>query len=206
MSLLDKVDLKKTLKELYNPSTKEIGVVDVPTMNFLLIDGEGSPASPQYREAIEALFAVAYTLKFMVKKGRSVDFTVMPLEGLWWMDDMAHFAADEEAKNKWKWTAMIMQPQYVTVADFKAAIEQVRKKKNPMALPKMRFESFKEGLVAQILYTGPFADEGPTIQKIHTHITGSGRQLSGKHHEIYLNDPSRTAPEKLKTILRQPMS
>lgn len=202
--LMGKVDLKKEFKQLYNPSVKEISVVDVPAMNFLFVDGEGAPASPQYVEAVGALFSVAYTLKFMVKKTKGVDYGVMPLEGLWWMDDMTQFSADR--KDEWKWTAMIMQPKYVTAEDFKAAVEQVRKKKNPPALPKVRFESFKEGPSAQILYVGPFSDEGPTILKIHAYIQNSGHSLSGKHHEIYLNDPSKTAPGKLKTIIRQPFS
>jgi hypothetical protein len=203
---LEKVDFKKELKQLYQPSAKEISVVEVPSMNFLLVDGEGAPGSAQYGEAVSALFSVAYTLKFMVKKGKSVDYGVMPLEGLWWMDDMAKFGADNESKKKWKWTAMIMQPKYVSSDDFKVAVEQTMKKKDLPALPKVRFETFKEGPSAQIMYVGPFAEEGPTIQKIHAHIKASGHQLSGKHHEIYLNDPSKTAPEKLKTVIRQPMS
>ncbi len=201
--LLDKVDLKKELKNLYNPSAKEVSVVDVPAMNFLLVEGEGAPTSPQYSEAIEALFSVAYTLKFMIKKGKGVDYTVMPLEGLWWVDDMTKFSA--ERKDEWKWTAMIMQPKYVSADDFQAAVEQVKKKKNPAALSKVRFESFKEGTAAQIMYIGPFSAEGPTITKMHANIQNSGHTLSGKHHEIYLNNPGTTAPEKLKTILRQPM-
>jgi hypothetical protein len=200
---MDKIDLKKELKHLYNPSSKEVSVVDVPAMNFLLVDGEGAPTSPQYSEAIEALFNVAYILKFMVKKSQGVDYAVMPLEGLWWVDDMTKFNADK--KNEWKWTAMIMQPKYVGAEDFKLAVEQVKKKKNPAALSKVRFESLKEGEAAQIMYVGPFSAEGPTIQKIHAQIQTSGHQLSGKHHEIYLNNPATTAPEKLKTILRQPM-
>jgi hypothetical protein len=201
---MHKVDLKKELEQLYNPSAKEISVVDVAAMNFLLVDGEGAPASPQYVEAVEALFSVSYTLKFMVKKTVGVDYGVMPLEGLWWMDDMTKFSVDR--KGEWKWTALIMQPKYVTVEDFKAAVEQVRKKKNPPALSKVRFESFKEGTAAQIMYVGPFSDEGPTLRKIHAYIQNSGHNLRGKHHEIYLNDPSKTAPEKLKTVLRQPFS
>jgi hypothetical protein len=200
---LEKVDFKKELKQLYNPSAKEVSVADVPTMNFLFVDGEGAPASPQYVEAVSALFSVAYALKFMVKRGKSVDYGVMPLEGLWYVDDMTKFDANK--KEEWKWTAMIMQPKYVTAEDFKVAVEQTKKKKDLPALPKVRFESFKEGPSAQIMYTGPFSDEGPTIQKIHAAIKASGHQLSGKHHEIYLNDPSKTAPEKLKTVLRQPM-
>jgi hypothetical protein len=201
---MDKMDLKKELKNLYNPSSKEISTVDVPAMNFLLVDGEGAPTSPQYSAAIEALFSVSYTLKFMVKKGKGIDYAVMSLEGLWWVDDMTMLSADR--KDEWKWTAMIMQPRYVSAEDFKMVVEQVKKKKNPAALPKVCFESFKEGPVAQIMYVGPFSAEGPTIARIHPHITSSGHELSGKHHEIYLNNPATTAPEKLKTILRQPMT
>ena len=200
---MDKIDLKKELKNLYNSSAKEVTVVDVPAMNFLLVEGEGAPTSPQYGEAIEALFGVAYTLKFMVKKGKGVDYAVMPLEGLWWVEDMTKFSP--ERKDEWKWTAMIMQPKYVTAEDVKVAVEQVKKKKNPAALPKVKFESFKEGPAAQIMYVGPFSAEGPTIAKMHAHIQNTGHVLSGKHHEIYLNNPATTAPEKLKTILRQPM-
>jgi hypothetical protein len=201
--LLDKIYLKKELKNLYNPPAKDVTAIDVPAMNFLLVNGEGAPTSPQYSEAIEALFAVAYTLKFMVKKGKGNDYAVMPLEGLWWVDDMTKFSADR--KDEWKWTAMIMQPKYVVAEDVNLAVEQVKKKNNSAALSKVRFESFKEGPAAQIMYVGPFSAEGPTIAKIHMYIQNSGHTLSGKHHEIYLNNPATTAPEKLKTILRQPM-
>ena len=200
---MDKIDLKKELKNLYNPSAKEVTVINVPAMNFLLINGEGAPTSPQYSEAVEALFSVAYTLKFTIKKSKGIDYAVMPLEGLWWVDDMTKFSADR--KEEWKWTAMIMQPEYVSADEVKVAVEQVKKKKNPTALPKVRFESFKEGPAAQIMYVGPFSAEGPTITKIHAYIQNSGHMLSGKHHEIYLNSPATTAPEKLKTIIRQPM-
>jgi hypothetical protein len=200
---MEKIDLKKELKNLYNPSSKEVSAVDVPSMNFLIINGEGAPTSPQYSEAIEALFNVSYTLKFIVKKSKAIDYGVMPLESLWWVDDMTKFSADK--KDEWKWTAMIMQPKYVTAKDFKTAIEQVKKKKNSAGLPKLRFESLKEGPSAQIMYIGPFSAEGPTIQKIHAYIQNSQHTLNGKHHEIYLNNPATTAPEKLKTILRQPM-
>lgn len=200
---MDKIDLKKELKNLYNPSAKEVTVVDVPAMNFLVVNGEGTPASPQYIEALEALFSVSYTLKFMIKKIKGVDYVVLPLEGLWWVDDMTKFSPDR--KDEWKWTAMIMQPKYINAEDVKMAVEQVKKKKNPAALPKVRFESFKEGPSAQIMYIGPFSAEGPPIIKIHSHIQNNGHALSGKHHEIYLNNPATTAPEKLKTIIRQPM-
>ena len=201
---MEKIDFKKELKHLYNPSAKEINAVDVPAMNFLLVNGEGAPTSPQYSQAIEALFSVSYTLKFMIKKSMGVDFSVMPLESLWWVDDMTKFSADR--KNEWKWTALIMQPKYVTANDVILAVEQVKKKKNPPALPKLQFENFKEGPAAQIMYVGPFSAEGSTIEKIHKYIQSNGHKLSGKHHEIYLNNPATTAPEKLKTILRQPMT
>jgi hypothetical protein len=198
-----KIDFKKELKQLYNPSAKEVSVVDVPAMNFLMIDGEGAPSSPQYMQSIEALFTVSYTLKFMIKKVQSIDYAVMPLEGLWWMDNMAEFST--ERKDEWKWTSMIMQPEYVKEADVKTAIEQARKKKELPAIDKLRFECFKEGLAAQIFYVGPYSEEGPTVAKIHEYIRKTGHELSGKHHEIYLNNAAKVAPEKWKTVIRQPM-
>jgi hypothetical protein len=202
---LEKVDLKKEYKELYNPPSKQVVFVDVPAFNFLMVDGMGDPNTAQeYKDAIEALFGVAYTLKFLVKKGKTaVDYGVPPLEGLWWADDMNAFV--QAKKDTWKWTAMIMQPKYVTQTLFQEAVEQVKKKKNPVALPKLRFESFCEGLSAQIMHIGPYAAEKENIQKIHAFIKQKGYELSGKHHEIYLSDPRKSAPEKLKTVIRQPM-
>jgi hypothetical protein len=201
--LSTKIDFKKELKQLYNPSAKEVSTVDVPALNFLMVNGEGAPSSPQYMQSIEALFTVSYTLKFMIKKAQGIDYAVMPLEGLWWMDNMKEFST--ERKDEWKWTSMIMQPEYVTVVDVKAAVEQARKKKDMPAIDKVRFESFKEGLAAQILYTGPYADEGPTVTKIHEYIHKNGHELRGKHHEIYLNNAAKLPPQKWKTIIRQPM-
>ena len=172
-------------------------------MNFILIDGEGDPASAQYMASVETLFGVSYALKFMVKKGKGVDYAVMPLEGLWWVDDMAKLSV--ECKDEWKWTSMIMQPKYVSADDVALAIDQVRKKKDLPAISKIRFECFNEGKAAQIMHIGPYSAEGPNIAKIHAYIQSSGHALSGKHHEIYLNNPAKTAPAKLKTILRQPM-
>jgi hypothetical protein len=200
-----KIDFKKELKYLYSSSAKEVVGVDVPAMNFLMVYGEGDPnTAQQYSEAVEALFSVAYAIKFMVKKEAGVDYGVMPLEGLWWVDEMTKFST--ERKDEWKWTSMIMQPKYVTAEHVNAAVEAVRKKKNLPALSKLRFESFHEGAAAQIMDIGPYSAEGPDIAKIHAFIHGSGHALSGKHHEIYLNDARRAAPEKLKTILRQPMT
>jgi hypothetical protein len=201
---MTKRDLKKELKHLYIPGARDVTVVDVPAMNFLMIDGEGNPnTSEQFRNAVEALYPLSYTLKFMIKKGKGgVDYGVMPLEGLWWADDMKAFM--EADKERWKWTVMIMQPEFVTRTLFTQACGEVQKKKNPPALCRVRFEKFREGRCAQIMYLGPYADEGPTIQRIHAFIKEQGGELAGKHHEIYLGDPHRTAPEKLKTVIRQP--
>lgn len=201
---MDKVDYKKELKHLYKPSALKIEFKDIPEMNFLMIDGTGDPnTSLDYKEAIEALFTLSYTLKFMIKKGElGIDYGVMPLEGLWWVDDMSKF--DQNKKEDWKWTAMIMQPEVVTNELVASATEEVRKKKNPKALSKIRFEAFTEGKAAQTLHIGPFSEEGPTIKKVHDFIIDNGYKLSGKHHEIYLSDIRRAAPEKWKTIVRQP--
>jgi len=203
---MSKIDYKKELKHLYSASAKNAEVVAVPTMNFLMIDGVGDPNSAKaFPEAIEALFAVAYTVKFMIKKGAGgVDYGVMPLEGLWWAEDMAKFSP--ERKDDWQWTLMIMQPDLVSRELVAEAVEQVRNKKNPTALAKLRFAAFAEGRAAQILHVGPFSEEGPAIQKVHEFIQASGGSLTGKHHEIYLSDTRKAAPEKWKTIVRQPLS
>ena len=201
---MNKVDYKKELKHLYKPSALKIEFKDIPEMNFLMIDGTGDPnTSLDYKEAIEALFTLSYTLKFMIKKGElGIDYGVMPLEGLWWVDDMSKF--DQNKKEDWKWTAMIMQPEVVTNELVASATVEVRKKKNPKALSKIRFEAFTEGKAAQTLHIGPFSEEGPIIKKVHDCIINDGHKLSGKHHEIYLSDIRRAAPEKWKTIVRQP--
>ena len=202
---MSKLDLKKKYREFYNPSVKECSVVDVPEMQFLMIDGSGDPnTSVAYREALEALYAMSYTLKFYSKITLGVDYVVMALEGLWWTGDMAEFSADD--KDSWDWTSMIMQPDHITASHVETAIGEVRQKKDPPALDRVRFESFREGLSAQIMYIGPYADEAPTITRLHQFAADSGYQLRGKHHEIYLGDPRRTAPEKLRTVIRQPVS
>jgi hypothetical protein len=202
------IDLRKQFKHLYQPSAKKFSIVDVPAMQFLLIDGSGNPNTSQdYRDALEALYGLSYTLKFGVKLGKygkkKYDYPVMALEGLWWMDDMREFSP--ERKDEWKWTAMIMQPDIITPDWVELARADLIKKKNPAAASKIRFEAYHEGLSAQIMYFGPYADEGPTIQRLHDFIVESGHQLRGKHHEIYLGNPRRTAPEKLRTVIRQPM-
>ncbi len=198
-----KTDYKKEYKALYNPSAKEISDVSVPRMNFLMIDGVGDPnTSQEYVDSIQTLYPVAYTIKFAIKKATGVDFGVMPLEGLWWSDDMSDFTSGK--KDNWQWTSMIMQQECVTKEIFEKAVEEVKAKKNLVSIDKIRFESYDEGRAAQIMYIGSYSEEGPTIQRIHDSILSSGGKLSGKHHEIYLSDPRKSDPKKLKTIIRQP--
>jgi hypothetical protein len=201
---LAKIDFKKELPHLYSPSKKVFSIVDVPSMSFLMLDGHGDPnTAPAYQEAIEALYGVAYGLKFMSKKERGIDYVVPPLEGLWWMEDMEQFSL--EAKDDWDWTMMVMQPEWITVEMVEQVRAEVARKKNPPALPQLRFEEYREGLAVQILYVGPYADEAPTIARMHAFAAADGHELRGKHHEIYLSDPRRTAPEKFKTVIRQPI-
>lgn len=202
---MEKKDYKKELKELYRAPSQKAVVVEVPAMNFLMIDGEGDPnIVPAFGEAMETLFAMAYALKFMVKKGPpAIDYGVMPAEGLWWADDMKQF--DVNNREAWKWTLMIMQPEMVSEEMVAEAREQVRSKKNPPALDKLRFENYCEGESVQIMHVGPFSEEGPTVEKLHRHIALKGFWPGGKHHEIYLSDIRRAAPEKWKTIIRQPI-
>lgn len=204
MSETTKIDLKKEYKTLYQPSKKQVEQVDVPAFNYLMIDGTGDPNTSQiYQEAIEALFAVSYAVKFMIKKGElAIDYAVMPLEGLWWAEDMTAFTADN--KSQWQWTMMIMQPKWVSQKIVDQAIAQVQQKKGLPALAQLRFESFHEGRCAQIMHVGPFSEEGPTVQRVHEFIE-TRTALSGKHHEIYLSDIRRADPSKWKTIIRQPM-
>ena len=200
-----KLDLKKKLKHLYSPSKKEVVLVDVPPMNFLMIDGKGDPnTSESYRQALEALYGVAYTLKFDLKKrGVGPDFTVMPLEGLWWMEGREDF--DPEDKDNWSWTSMILQPDHITTEHLTTAMDQLKEKKDPPALEQMRFEMHDEGLSAQIMHIGPYAEEGPTIEKLHRFVEEQGYKFHKKHHEIYLGDPRRTKPENLQTVIRHPV-
>ena len=202
---MEKIDLRKALKHLYQPRAGEVVEVEVPPMNFLMIDGQGDPnTSKEYSGAVEALFSLSYTLKFMLKKGASaVDYAVMPLEGLWWADDMSTFGTAD--KSNWKWTAMIMQPEFVTQALVRDALLELQRKKTLDALSRLRFESFVEGRCAQTLHVGPFSAEGPTIERVHAFIAAAGCKRVGKHHEIYLSDIRRADPAKWKTVVRQPM-
>lgn len=203
---MEKIDFKKTLASLYNPkNTSTWELVDVPEMNFLMVDGEGNPnTAKSFADAIEALYAVSYTLKFMSKRMLDKDYAVAPLEGLWYADDMKVFeAADKDA---YKWTLIIMQPEWITEAMITDAIEQVRAKKNPVALAKLYFKPYHEGPSLQLLHIGSFDDEAPKLKELHcTYMPAHGYGFGGHHHEIYLSDMRRVAADKLKTILRQPI-
>jgi hypothetical protein len=202
---MPKVDFKKELKHLYQPSAKEVSVVDVPPMNFLMVDGQGDPnTSLEYQEAMAALYTMSYQLKFTIKaRNPDLDYTVPPLEGLWWAEDMEGFPGED--KDAWLWTAMIMAPDQVTPALFHEALEEVQKKKDLPGLPRLRLERYREGLSVQIMHLGPWAEEAPTIERLHAFAREQGYRLRGKHHEIYLSDPRRTAPDKIKTVIRQPV-
>ncbi|HBH29982.1 MAG: GyrI-like domain-containing protein [Desulfofustis sp. PB-SRB1] len=199
---MEKRDLKKELKHLYKPSAREVSVVEVPPMNFLMIDGAGDPNNSEtFSEAVTMLFSVSYAVKFMIKKGSlAIDYGVMPLEGLWWADDMSAFTVED--KSAWYWTLMIMQPEFVTSELIDEAMAEVEKKKK-LVLDGLRFETFTQGQCAQILHIGPFSEEGPTIDKVHRFIDARGVRR-GKHHEIYLSDIRKAAPANWKTVIRQP--
>jgi hypothetical protein len=204
---MDKFDYRKDLKELYLPPSKHPVLLDVPRMNFLMTDGEGDPNTSQaFQEAVEALYGTSYTVKFMLKKeGRSgeyADYSVPPLEGLWYADDPRVFL--EAVKDEWRWTLAIMQPDWVSEADVVEGMRRLKEKKGLPALERLRFESFAEGRAAQIMHVGPFSAEGPTIERLFAFIEENGLALRGHHHEIYLSDFRKTDPARLKTVLRHP--
>ncbi|AKU92723.1 GyrI-like domain-containing protein [Vulgatibacter incomptus] len=201
---MTKLDYKKTLKDLYAPPSKNVVRVVVPPLRYLMIDGHGDPnTAPAYQRAVECLYSVSYTIKFAVKRGsEGTDYGVMPLEGLWWADDMASFSVERKAD--WKWTMMILQPDLVDRETVETAIGDVRRKKPLADLDLLRFETFDEGVCAQTMHLGPFSEEGPTIARVHEYIAANG-SLRGKHHEIYLSDIRKADPSRWKTVIRQPM-
>jgi hypothetical protein len=201
---MTKIDFKKKFRHLYAPRKGIFTIVDVPAMNFLMVDGSGYPEGNLfYEQALEALYAVSYGLKF-ASKAQGKDYVVPPLEGLWWMEDMTRFGM--ENKEEWEWRMMIMQPDWMTRDVVDAAIADVAKKKVLPALANLMFDVYHEGLSVQTFYIGPYSEEGPTIASMHDFIESQGYLLRGKHHEIYLNDARKTAPEKLKTVIRQPFT
>lgn len=202
-----KIDFKKEYRHLYDPSSRDFTLVDVPPMNFLMIDGQGDPnTSAEYAAALNALYSLAYTLKFKSKKECAIDYTVPPLEGLWWAEDMAGAFEVTTDKDAWLWTMMIMAPEHITPEMVEAARAEAARKKDLPALPRLRLETYHEGLSVQIMHIGPYSAEGPTLHRLHHEfMPQNGLTFAGKHHELYIGDPTRTAPEKLKTVLRQPV-
>ncbi len=198
---MPKIDLKKQLKELYSASAKKPSFVDVPKLKYLMIDGSGDPnANPEFSDAFNAMYSVAYTLKFGPPR---LDFSVMPPEGLWWTEGGGCFNIADRAS--WQWTLMMVLPDVITGAMVRSAKTIVEKKKNLVRVNELRLESWREGKAVQIMHIGPYSEEGPTLERLHQFAAENGYALSGKHHEIYFSDPRRAKPEKLKTLLRQPV-
>jgi hypothetical protein len=197
------IDLKKTLKPYYTASAAKPSIIDVPPMKGLMVDGAGDPNGPAFQEAVGSLYSVAYTMKFAFKKDKAVDYPVMALEGLWCADNIADFLNNK--RENWKWTLFIALPDIVTKKDVGEAVATVKKNAKFPRFPEVRFEKFAEGRAAQVMHVGPYAAEGPTIERLHRFVEEQGYQLRGKHHEIYLGDPRRSAPEKLRTIIRHPV-
>jgi hypothetical protein len=200
-----KIDLRKLHSHLYSPTARDFTVVKVPRLNFLMIDGRGDPnTSPEYDAAFAPLYATAYMLKFYSKLELGKDYAVMPPEGLWWIKGKRTFSMED--KSAWSWTMMILQPDWITPKVFQVALERVRHKKDAPDVSKLRFEAYEEGLSVQIMHIGPYSAEAPTLERMHKVFMPEHDLVpAGKHHEIYMSDPRRTAPEKLKTVLRQPV-
>lgn len=201
-----KTDVKKDI-EAYSARRGVFSILTVPPMRFLMIDGHGDPnTSAAYRDALQTLYPVAYTLKFLSARELGRDYVVPPLEGLWWAEDMDSFTTARD-KSAWDWTMMIMTPDWLTDEHSEIARERVRQKGAAPALDALRVETLDEGLCVQTLHVGPYDAEGPVLEEMHrVFIPAHSLRMTGKHHEIYLGDPRRTAPERLRTILRQPVS
>nr|MBC7245063.1 GyrI-like domain-containing protein [Chloroflexota bacterium] len=204
-----KIDLRKQWQRLYASSAKTVEVVDVPAFLFAMIDGKMQPGetpqmSQEFQEAIGALYGISFTLKFMSKQRKDdpIDYGVMALEGLWWT---ASGEFDINKPENWQWTLMIMQPEHITAEMFQEALRQLKKKRDSPALSQLRLERFHEGLCIQTMHVGPYSTEPATIEKMKAFAQEHGYRYRGKHHEIYLGDPRRAAPEKLRTVLRQPV-
>jgi hypothetical protein len=200
----DKFDLSKQRKDLYRASATKPAIIDVPKLKYLMIDGAGYPdMSAEFQPAMEALYGIAYTLKF-AGKADGHDFKVMGPEGIWWMDGDVAF--DAKNPNAWRWTLISSVPDFIDARAFRAARKALAEKgKGGPSLDNVRLKAWKEGRVVQILHIGPYNQEGPTIAALHAFAASEGLQLHGRHHEIHLSDPRRVAPEKLKTILRHPV-
>ncbi len=198
-------DVPREIRDLYFPTDRTPVLVDVPPMKYLMVDGSGNPnSSKPFREAIEALYGLAYTLKFGSKDPRIRQAPVMPLEGRFWSARGARLPA--RPTEDWRWTLMVREPDAVRKDEFRAACRRLRLKKNPAALGRVRLERWKEGKAAQALYVGPYSGESTAIRGLETFARRTGYRFAGRHHEIYLSNPQRTRPGRLKTVLRHPVS
>lgn len=202
---MTKYDVKRELKRCYAPRNTDWELVDVPELHFLAIDGAGDPnTSARYPASVAALYAVAYTVKFASKVDLGKDFVVGPLEGLWWADDMADFMA--RLKDAWRWRLLVNVPDWITQDMVADAKDTVLAKKRLRNIADVRSQALREGTSAQVLHIGPYDDETATLARLHDeYLPAQGLRETGLHHEIYLSDPRRTKPAKLKTILRQPV-
>jgi hypothetical protein len=198
-----KLELRKTLKEFYNPPAGAASLVELPPLKYIMVDGHGEPGVESFQQAMGVLYNVAYTMKFRAKKLLKKDYDMMAPEGLWWMKgkkfDMAY-------RDKWLWTLMILVPDFVDDKLFRETVEEVRRKKNPPGLDLARLETMNESTCVQILHVGSYASEPQSIAKLDAFAKEHGYKMVGKHHEIYLGDPRRAAPSKLKTIVRHPVA
>ncbi len=207
--IMTKIDFKKEFRSRYKPSAKAPVLVDIPPMNFLMVDGEGHPENNlAWEQAIQALYPLSYGLKFMFKKATPpdgyFDYVVPPLEGLWWLSEGDPDFYSQNREN-WRWTMMIMVPDFFTEEMVVQKQETLKREKDLPGLARLRFERFEEGKAVQIMHIGPYANEGPTLEKLHGFIQANGYQFRGKHHEVYLSDPRRANPETMKTVLRHPV-
>jgi len=200
-----KVDLKKQIAA-YRAPRGSFEVIEVPPLQYLMVDGHGDPnAAEFYQDAVAAIFGVAYKLKFLSKLELERDYVVMPLEGLWWAEDMASFTTERD-KSRWSWTMMNLIPGWIEPEHVERARGVVRQKNASAALESLRFEQLDEGRCVQTLHIGSYDDEAPVLDEMHHRfIPDAGLRMTGRHHEVYLTDPRRSAPEKLRTILRQPV-
>ncbi|MFI6424546.1 GyrI-like domain-containing protein [Promicromonospora sp. NPDC050880] len=202
--MADKVDLKKSL-DGYRAQQGRFRLLDVPDQQYLMVDGHGDPNTPVLAEAVEALYPVAYALKFASRRDLGRDFVVMPLEGLWWARDMNSFTVARD-KSRWDWTLMILQPDWIRADAFGAAVEHVRARSGPARLDDVRLAPLSEGRCVQTLHVGSFDDEAAVLARMHDEfVPGNGLRPTGRHHEIYLSDFRRVPPERRRTILRQPV-
>ncbi len=200
---LSKLELRKTLKKFYDPPAGEASLVEVPPMNYIMIDGKGEPGGESFQEAMGALYSVAYTMKFRTKKLLKKDYDMMAPEGLWWTKGKTF---DMSKREKWQWTLMILVPDFITQKMFSSGVAEVRLKRNPSGLDRARLEKLVEGTSVQIMHIGPYSVEPESIAKLDAYIKEHGYRMVGKHHEIYLGDPRRSAPSKLRTVIRHPVT